>query len=145
MVGLRLFIFQTLERLKNYIRKEKKMKKFLLVFVSLIFLMARGGNAQILDEKVPQMEDLLNKVQQELKDLKEEQKKQAEKVQETDVVKEEIRKLRLEVAIPEIEYRSYAGLGPAASKIYYTPRGAFRRGARETDHPKKSLCTQKTE
>ena len=99
------------------------MKKFLLVFVSLIFLMARGGNAQILDEKVRQMEDLLNKVQQELKDLKEEQKKQAEKVQETDVVKEEIRKLRLEVAIPEIEYRSYSGLGPAASKIYYTPRG----------------------
>lgn len=99
------------------------MKKFLLLFVSLTVLLVRGGSAQTLDERVHQVEDLLNKVQEELKDLKEEQKKQGEKVQETEVIKEEIRKLRLEFVMPEIEYRSYAGLGPAASKIYYTPRG----------------------
>ncbi len=42
---------------------------------------------------------------------------------EIEALKEEIRRLRLEVAMPEIELKSYFGLGPAASKIYYTPRG----------------------
>ncbi len=43
--------------------------------------------------------------------------------QEIEALKEEIRRLRLEMAMPEVELKSYFGLGPAASKIYYSPRG----------------------
>jgi hypothetical protein len=44
--------------------------------------------------------------------------------EEVEVLKEEIRKLRLEIAAPEItEYRSYTGLGPAASKALFNPKG----------------------
>ncbi|MDQ7082144.1 MAG: hypothetical protein Q9N34_03500 [Aquificota bacterium] len=44
--------------------------------------------------------------------------------EEIEVLKEEIRKLRLEIAAPEItEYRSYTGLGPAASKALFNPKG----------------------
>lgn len=43
--------------------------------------------------------------------------------QDVNVLKEEIRKMRLETAIPKIEMQSYSGLGPAASKVYYSPKG----------------------
>ena len=44
--------------------------------------------------------------------------------EEVEVIKEEIRRLRLEIAAPEItEYRSYTGLGPAASKALFNPKG----------------------
>ena len=44
--------------------------------------------------------------------------------EEVEVLKEEIRRLRLEIAAPEItEYRSYTGLGPAASKALFNPKG----------------------
>lgn len=44
--------------------------------------------------------------------------------EEIEVLKEEIRRLRLEIAAPEItEYRSYTGLGPAASKALFNPKG----------------------
>jgi len=36
---------------------------------------------------------------------------------------EELRRLKLELALPETEYKSYAGMGPAASKVYFVPRG----------------------
>ncbi len=36
---------------------------------------------------------------------------------------EEIRRLKLEIGIPDVEYKSWAGLGPAASKVYYQPKG----------------------
>jgi hypothetical protein len=36
---------------------------------------------------------------------------------------EEVRRLKLEIAIPDAEYRSFAGLGPAASKVYFVPKG----------------------
>ncbi len=36
---------------------------------------------------------------------------------------EEVRRLKLEIGIPELEYKSYAGMGPAASKVYYVPKG----------------------
>lgn len=53
----------------------------------------------------------------ELKEIKESQAKESE------ALKEEIRKLRLELVVPETEYGSYSGLGPAASKVYFTPKG----------------------
>lgn len=99
------------------------MKKFLVLSALLSIFWQSAAFGQTSDERIKQLEDILQKIQQELKDLKDEQKKQGEKVQETDVLKEEIRKLRLEVAVPEVEYKSYTGLGPAASKVYYSPHG----------------------
>jgi hypothetical protein len=44
--------------------------------------------------------------------------------EEVEVLKEELRKLRLEISAPEVtEYRSYTGLGPAASKALINPKG----------------------
>ncbi len=44
--------------------------------------------------------------------------------EELEVIKEELRRLRLEIAMPQItEYKSYTGLGPAASKALINPRG----------------------
>ncbi len=44
--------------------------------------------------------------------------------EEMEVLKEELRKLRLEISAPEVtEYRSYTGLGPAASKALINPKG----------------------
>jgi hypothetical protein len=36
---------------------------------------------------------------------------------------EELRRLKLDIGIPDVEYRSFAGMGPAASKVYYQPKG----------------------
>jgi hypothetical protein len=36
---------------------------------------------------------------------------------------EELRRLKLEIGIPDVEYRSFAGMGPAASKVYFVPKG----------------------
>jgi hypothetical protein len=43
--------------------------------------------------------------------------------EEVRTLAEELRRLKLEVGIPDVEYRSFAGMGPAASKIYYQPKG----------------------
>nr|WP_121013132.1 DUF3373 domain-containing protein [Hydrogenivirga caldilitoris] len=44
--------------------------------------------------------------------------------EEVEVLKEELRKLRLEISIPQITtYQSYSGLGPAASKALINPKG----------------------
>ena len=43
--------------------------------------------------------------------------------QETEVLKEELRKLRLEIAVPQLELKTYSGLVPAASKAMFNPRG----------------------
>ncbi|HHJ63680.1 MAG TPA: DUF3373 domain-containing protein [Aquifex aeolicus] len=44
--------------------------------------------------------------------------------EELEVIKDELRRLRLEIAMPQItEYKSYTGLGPAASKALINPRG----------------------
>jgi hypothetical protein len=36
---------------------------------------------------------------------------------------EEIRRLKLEIGLRDVEYQSYAGMGPAASKVYFAPKG----------------------
>ncbi len=95
------------------------MKKTLLALA----LFSAGAFAQTPEERVRQLEERIKLLQQEVQRLKEEQKKVEETKQETEALKEEIRKLRLEVAIPQIEFKSYSGLGPAASKVYFNPRG----------------------
>lgn len=42
---------------------------------------------------------------------------------EVKALAEEVRRLKLEIGIPEVEYKSWSGLGPAASKVYYQPKG----------------------
>ena len=95
------------------------MRKILLlsaVFSSLAF-------AQSTEERIRQLEEQIRTLQQEIQRLKEEQKKVEETKQETEVLKEELRKLRLEIAIPQLELKTYSGLGPAASKAMYNPQG----------------------
>jgi len=36
---------------------------------------------------------------------------------------EEIRRLKLELGLRDVEYQSYAGMGPAAAKVYFAPKG----------------------
>jgi hypothetical protein len=36
---------------------------------------------------------------------------------------EEIRRLKLELGLRDVAYQSYAGMGPAASKVYFAPKG----------------------
>jgi hypothetical protein len=36
---------------------------------------------------------------------------------------EELRRLKLELGLRDVAYQSYAGMGPAASKVYFAPRG----------------------
>ncbi len=95
------------------------MRKVLLlsaVFSSLAF-------AQSTEDRIRQMEEQIRMLQQEIQRLKEEQKKVEETKQETEVLKEELRKLRLEIAVPQLELKTYSGLGPAASKALFNPRG----------------------
>ncbi len=42
---------------------------------------------------------------------------------EVKALAEELRRLKLEIGIPDVEYKSWAGMGPAASKVYYQPKG----------------------
>jgi hypothetical protein len=50
---------------------------------------------------------------------------------------EEVRRLKLEIGIPDVEYAQYAGMGPAASKVYFVPRGLSIGGYGEAtyEHP----------
>jgi FtsZ-binding cell division protein ZapB len=79
--------------------------------------------AQSTEERIRQLEEQIKMLQQEIQRLKEEQKKVEETKQETEVLKEELRKLRLEIAVPQLELKTYSGLGPAASKAMFNPRG----------------------
>lgn len=54
--------------------------------------------------------------------------------QEVEALKEEMRKLRLKVSIPEVEMKSYQGLGPAASKIYFADQGLSIAGYGEVTY-----------
>lgn len=40
-----------------------------------------------------------------------------------DILAAEVRRLKEELALPTPTYESFSGLGPAASKVYFTPRG----------------------
>ena len=45
------------------------------------------------------------------------------KKSELQALAEELRRLKLEIGISDVEYRSFAGMGPAASKVYFAPKG----------------------
>ncbi len=43
--------------------------------------------------------------------------------EEVKALAEEVRRLKLELGLADVEYASHAGMGPAASKVYFAPRG----------------------
>lgn len=43
--------------------------------------------------------------------------------EEVRALAEELRRLKLEMGLADVEYQSYGGMGPAASKVYYAPKG----------------------
>jgi hypothetical protein len=47
---------------------------------------------------------------------------------------EELRRLKLELGLRDVEYQSYGGLGPAASKVYFAPKGLSVGGYGETTY-----------
>jgi hypothetical protein len=50
-------------------------------------------------------------------------KQDAASKEEVRTLAEEIRRLKLEIGLRDVEYQSYAGMGPAASKVYFAPKG----------------------
>jgi FtsZ-binding cell division protein ZapB len=115
------------------------MRKVLLlsaVFSSLAL-------AQSTEERIRQMEEQIRTLQQEIQRLKEGQKKVEETKQETEVLKEELRKLRLEIAVPQLELKTYSGLGPAASKAMFNPRGVSIGGYGELTFVHNSVDARK--
>ncbi len=51
-----------------------------------------------------------------------------------EVLAAELRRLKEEFALPASTYESFAGMGPAASKVYYTPRGLSIGGYGEASY-----------
>lgn len=96
--------------------------KLFILTVALLILLSNFTFSQSQEERIKQLEKRIEQLEAEISKLQS-VKGQEEIIQMIDVLKEEIRRLRLEMAMPEIELKSYFGLGPAASKIYYTPRG----------------------
>lgn len=96
------------------------IKKLTLIFLALIPIVLFS---QTQEEKIKQLEEKIKKLEMEISQIQAQSEETQRLRQEIEAIKEEIRRLRIEVAMPEIELKSYFGLGPAASKIYYTPKG----------------------
>lgn len=98
----------------------------LIRFISLLFLITIfnvNAFTQTNENRIKSLEEKLKQIETELKLVKTESEASKYLKQELELLKDEIRRLKLEIAMPEIEMKSHYGLGPAASKIYYTPRG----------------------
>lgn len=78
---------------------------FIMLFAPILF-------AASLEERVSELEA-------KIEELLSQEKATSEEIE---LLKEELRRLRLEAAAPAVEMKSHAGLGPAASKIYYSPQ-----------------------
>ncbi|HID66480.1 MAG TPA: DUF3373 domain-containing protein [Aquificaceae bacterium] len=87
------------------------MKKFAVLSMA-IFSLSFGSEVE---EKIKVLQQQIESLKKELEELKTAK-------EETKVLKEEFRKLKLELIIPEATER-YAGLGPAASKVYQLEKG----------------------
>lgn len=92
----------------------------LLATVSLSY--ADEDKVKILEEQLKTLQQQMELVQKQLQELKKESTAKKESP-EIEALKEEIRKIKLEVSMPEIEGKSYYGLGPAASKAMFNPKG----------------------
>ncbi|MDW8109897.1 MAG: hypothetical protein RMJ81_09645 [Candidatus Kryptonium sp.] len=94
-----------------------------IIVISTLLISLNFSLAQSPEEKIKQLEERIKQLELEISKIQTAEKQKEQIIQEIEALKEEIRRLRLEVAMPEIELKSYFGLGPAASKIYYTPKG----------------------
>ena len=77
------------------------------------------------DDRIRQLEQQMQAMQQELTALKaEKQQEQEEAQRQTSLLAEEFEKLRTQLTVPEeVELKSTYGFAPAASKIYQVERG----------------------
>jgi len=110
--------------------------KFLLCLLILILMKngVFGQSNEDLNEKIKNIEERIEILINEINKLKKEQKDMEKKSEEVEVIKDEFMKLKLEVAIPKIEYKSYSGLGPSASKVYFIPSGLSIGGYGEINY-----------
>jgi hypothetical protein len=60
--------------------------------------------------------------------------KEAASKEEVRTLAEELRRLKLEIGLRDVEYQSYAGMGPAASKVYFAPKGLSIGGYGEINY-----------
>lgn len=117
------------------------MRKPLLVtvlFSTAVFAQTPDDRIRQLEEQIrlirEQTQRQIQSLQEEIDRLKQEQAKGKKVEQETEALKEEVRKLRLEIALPEYEEKSYTGLGPSASKVYFNPKGVSIGGYGEVHY-----------
>jgi hypothetical protein len=88
------------------------LKRFLSVAVSLVVLLAHSARAEeprTAEADAPAATDPSGS--------------EPATQEQVRALAEEIRRLKLEIDLPEAEYRSFAGMGPAASKVYFVPKG----------------------
>ena len=117
--------------------KEKMKRGILLLPVLILFSGISTAFAlthEERDEKIRRLEERMEVLYNEINELKTQQADLQEKTEETEVIKDEVRKLKLDIAIPKVEYKTYSGLGPAASKVYFVPRGLSIGGYGEINY-----------
>jgi len=54
--------------------------------------------------------------------------------EEVKALAEEVRRLKLELGLADVEYARFAGMGPAASKVYFAPKGLSLGGYGEVNY-----------
>lgn len=72
------------------------------------------------ENKIKQLEEQIKALQQQIEELKKEKEEQRNI---TEAIKEEVRNLKLDALTGDVEYKSYYGLGPAASKALINKKG----------------------
>lgn len=109
------------------------MAKIKFLFVSLLYMSIFSVVYAQEADRITELESKIEALQMELKSIKDAQRRtEEEQKQKTGGLAEEIRKMRLAIAAPEAEYKSYSGMGPAASKVYFKDRGLSIGGYGET-------------
>ncbi|ACD66533.1 MAG TPA: DUF3373 domain-containing protein [Sulfurihydrogenibium sp.] len=86
-------------------------------------LLSSVALAHASEDKIKILEDQIKLLQEEVQKLKQEQASVKEVKEENESIKEELRKLKIEIAMPELEVKSYYGMGPAASKAMFNQKG----------------------
>lgn len=102
------------------------VQKLAIALTALLWTIGTSQSAHAADDdRIRQLEQQMQAMQQELAALKaEKQQEQEEAQRQTSLLAEEFERLRTQLTVPEdIELKSLYGFGPAASKIYQVERG----------------------
>ncbi|MBX0311911.1 MAG: DUF3373 domain-containing protein [Sulfurihydrogenibium sp.] len=86
-------------------------------------LLSSVALAHASEDKIKILEEQIKLLQEEVQKLKQEQASVKEVKEENESIKEELRKLKIEIVMPELEVKSYYGMGPAASKAMFNQKG----------------------